>query len=82
MSFTAEEFANIANATIDFHMKNIHLQSVQEKPLLKDLLAKSRAFPGGKDDLTIRVKGEYVTTIEGFTGDHRRSARRCCQHAT
>ena len=71
MSFTAEELANIANMTIDYHMKNIHLQNVQEKPLLKDLLARSKAFPGGKDDLTVRVKGEYVTTIEGFTGDQQ-----------
>lgn len=70
MPFTAQEFENIANATLDYHLRGQpHSQTIQDKPLMRDLKAKSKAFPGGKDFITERVKGEYTTTISGFEHD-------------
>ena len=71
MAFTVQEIENIANATIDFHMNKgkIYTQTVQDKPLLKKFDEKSKTFPAGKEFLTVRVKGEYTTTIQGFSHD-------------
>lgn len=71
MAFTIQEIENIANAAIDFHFKRgtIFSQTIQNKPLLKALQAKQKTFPGGQGNLTVRVKGVYSTTIQGFQHD-------------
>lgn len=71
MSFTVQELENIANATLDFHMDKgkIYSQTVQDKPLLQAFDKKAKTFPAGKEFLTVRVKGEYSTTIMGFSHD-------------
>jgi hypothetical protein len=71
VAFTLQEIENIANAAIDFHFKRgtIFSQTIQNKPLLKALQAKQKTFPGGQGNLTVRVKGLYSTTIQGFQHD-------------
>jgi hypothetical protein len=71
MPFTAQEVENVANAAIEYHYKTpeVRSQSLQEKPLLKAMMAAEESFPGGKDEITARVKGEYTTTIQGFEHD-------------
>lgn len=71
MPFTAQELENIANAALDFHLDKgrVFSQTIQDKPLLRRMMAKSKSFPGGKEYLTQRVKGEYTTTIQGFEHD-------------
>lgn len=71
MAFTVQELENIANATLDYHMDRgkVYSQTIQEKPLLRMFEKKSKTFPAGKELLTVRVKGEYSTTIQGFSGD-------------
>lgn len=71
MSFTLQEVENIANAAIDFHFKRgtIFSQTIQNKPLLKALTAKEKEIPGGQGNVTLRVKGIYSTTIQGFQHD-------------
>lgn len=71
MPFTAQEIENVANAAIEFHYKTpeVRSQTLQEKPLLQALMAKETTFPGGKDEITVGVKGEYTTTIQGFSHD-------------
>ena len=71
MPFTQTELDNIAVAALDFHMQKgtVHKQSIQDKPLLSRLMAKKKTFPGGKDNITLRAKGVYTTTIQGFTHD-------------
>ena len=71
MPFTAQELQNIANAALDFHMERgkVFSQTIQGKPLLSAMRNKSKPFPGGKDNLTVRVKGQYTTTIQGFEHD-------------
>lgn len=71
MSFTVQELENIANATLDHHMDKgkIYSQTIQDKPLLQTFDKKAKTFPAGKEFLTLRVKGEYTTTIQGFSHD-------------
>lgn len=68
--FTATEVANITNALLDDHMRGQpKSQTIQDKPLLNDLIAGKKTFPGGKDLITWAVKGVYTSTPQGFNGD-------------
>lgn len=72
MPFTVQELENIANQTLDFHLKGqAKSQTLQNKPLLRELRKPSnrKTFPGGKEFITRRVKGDYTTTIQGYQGD-------------
>lgn len=70
MPFTAQEAEHIANTVLDFHMDegNVHSQTIQAKPLLRDMMSMQKTFPGG-EQIDVRVKGEYSSDIEGFEGD-------------
>jgi hypothetical protein len=71
MPFTAQELTNITNAALDFHFERgtVFSNSVQAKPLLREMYARKKFFPSGKDNITVRVKGEYTTTIQGYRHD-------------
>jgi len=71
MPFTAAEIENVANAAIDYHYKvpEVRSQSLQDKPLLKAMMSAEESFPGGKEEITVGVKGDYTTTIQGFEHD-------------
>lgn len=71
MPFTLTELENIANSTLDHHLMRgeIYSQTIQDKPFLKALNEKAKYFSAGKEFLTIRVKGEYTTEIEGFSDE-------------
>lgn len=68
MAFTATELANIANAALDYYIdKGVYAQTIQDKPLLAALDGKSKNFPGGKGQVSVAVKGQYTTTVAGYT---------------
>lgn len=68
MAFTAGELANIANAALDFYIKSPALaQTIQKRPLMDALLRNKKTFPGGKGSISLPVKGDYTTTIQGYT---------------
>lgn len=71
MPFTVQELENIANATLDHHIDRgkVYSQTIQDKPLLQTFDKKAKTFPAGKEFLTVRVKGEYTTTIQGYSHD-------------
>lgn len=71
MPFTVQELENVANATLDYYYKTpeVRSQTIQDKPLLKALLDGAEEFPGGKENIDFAVKGEYTTTVEGFSAD-------------
>lgn len=71
MPFTATELENIANAVIDLHMEQgrVFSQTIQDKPLLKAMKAAQKTFPSAKENITVRVKGEYTTDIMGYSED-------------
>lgn len=71
--FTAAELEQAANAALDYHWNTprVRAQTLQDRPLLKALESaeRTKTFPGGKGDITFRVKGEYTTDIQGFIND-------------
>lgn len=71
MPFTAQELEHAANAAIAFHKDTpkVVSQTLQDKPLYKAMRSAEKTFPGGKDQITCRVKGIYSTTIQGFSAD-------------
>lgn len=71
MPFTAQELNNAASAALDFHMDpgKVFSSTIQNKPLLREMLAKKKDFPGGNANITVRAKGDYTTTIQGYTHD-------------
>lgn len=70
MAFTAQQLQNIANAAMDYHIKDgVESQSIQDKPLLAMLNKNKKTFPGGKEMITKRVKGVYDSEFEGFSHD-------------
>src|SRR3990167_4135129 len=71
MPFSVEQIENLANAAIEFHFQRgtVTSQKLQDKPMLEKLMAKSKNFPGGKDNITVRVKGVYTTEIQGWEND-------------
>lgn len=71
MPFTAQELENVGAAVLDYHMNTpkVVAQTLQDRPLLQAMESAAKEFPGGKDDITVRVKGAYTTTVQGFEHD-------------
>jgi|TARA_R110002072_G_scaffold29439_2_gene93073 hypothetical protein len=69
MAFSSAELSNIANAALDYYIDkgNVYSQSLQDKPLLKAVDGGAKTFPGGKGELSVAVKGNYTTTVAGYT---------------
>jgi hypothetical protein len=69
MAFTAGELENIANSTLEYYYKRpeVRAQDIQDRPLLKKMRAKSKTFPGGKDNISVGVKGAPTAVLEGFS---------------
>lgn len=66
-----EQLDAVANACLDFHTEKgqVFWQNEQSRPLLRDMMDAAKPFPGGKENLTVRVAGEYASGIEGFEYD-------------
>ncbi len=64
MPFTAQELENVGAAVLDYHMNTpkVVAQTLQDRPLLQAMESAAKEFPGGKDDITVRVKGAYTTS--------------------
>ncbi|MER9685906.1 phage major capsid protein [Mesorhizobium sp. M0139] len=71
MPFSAQELDNIGQAVMEYkqNVPNVTAQTLQDKPLLAKMRDNTKEFPGGKDNITVRVKGVYSTTIQGFEHD-------------
>lgn len=70
MAFTQAELDNIANAALDYYIRQQPLsQTIQDKPLLSAMRSAMRTFPGGKGEVSRNVKGEYTTEFAGYTHD-------------
>ena len=42
-------------------------QTLADKPLLAAMDGKAKTFPGGKGEVSVAVKGDYTTTVDGYT---------------
>ena len=70
MPFTANELANISNSLLDYHVRGPAMSQVlQDRPLFKKLMGAQKTFPGGQGLITKAVKGQYTTSVQGFTHD-------------
>jgi hypothetical protein len=72
MPFTAEELANIANATLDYYMDKgtVHKQNIQSKPMLAAFDQAAGTFSGGKGNVSLAVKsGQGGLSLVGYTHD-------------
>ena len=70
MPFTQAELDNITNSVIDYHIRSSALDQIkQNRPLLAMLEARAKTMPGGKGDITKGVRGQYFTTVEGYSTD-------------
>jgi hypothetical protein len=69
-AYTAQELDNIANSVLDFHIKGKAKSQIdQDRPLFDDLTRGQEFFPGGKEFITTPVKGQYDTTMVGYSHD-------------
>lgn len=76
MAFTAAELDSIANAALDFYVNRgeTFKQSIQDRPMLAALEPNDKTFPGGKENISVGVKGVYGAggtndALKGFTHD-------------
>jgi hypothetical protein len=75
MPFTAGELTNIANASLDFYFAkgDSFKQTIQAKPLLDLMERKAKMFPGGREFISLAVKGAFGTgtndTLRGYNHD-------------
>jgi len=69
MAFSSAEIANIANAALDYYIDKgkVYSNSLQDKPLLAAMDKGSKTFPGGKENISLAVKGVYTSTVAGYT---------------
>ncbi|MGO3933448.1 phage major capsid protein [Rhodopseudomonas pseudopalustris] len=76
MAFTAEEIANINNATLEAFIDKgkVWVQNVANKPMLQAFNAAAGKFSGGKDYVSFGVKsGQGGGSLSGYTGDDQLS---------
>jgi hypothetical protein len=72
MAFTSGELDNILNGTMDYHLNKgkVFAQNISQKPLVAAFDANAKTFPGGKGNVTVRVKsGQGGGTLGGYTHD-------------
>lgn len=70
MAFTQAELDNIANTTLDYFIRGEALsQIIQARPLYDAMRKAQKTFPGGKGDISLPVKGEYTTSVAGYSHD-------------
>lgn len=69
MAFSSAELANIANAALDYYIDKgkVYANSLQDKPLLAAMDKGAKTFPGGKENVSLAVKGVYTTGVAGYT---------------
>lgn len=67
MAFSAQELQNIANGALDWYIRGDAWSStIQDKPLLAALDKGKKTFAGGKGNISLPVKGDYTTAIQGY----------------
>ena len=69
MAFSQGELDNITNAALDYYIEKgeVFSSTIQDKPLLAALDKKAKTFPGGKGAISVAVKGQYDSSLGGYT---------------
>lgn len=59
--------ADIASAALTFYTRGeAFLQTIQDKPLLRELTANKKTFPSGKDNVSDPIQGAFMSSTAGF----------------
>src|SRR4051812_48243607 len=59
--------ADLTNQLLKFYVKTGALaQTTQDKPLLRELRAAQKAFPGGLSAISMPVQGAFMSDVAGF----------------
>ena len=67
MAISFSNFNTLANTALDFYVKDKPVgQTIDDKPLLRDLNAKKKPFPGGQGYISGPVQGAYASDQAGF----------------
>lgn len=67
MAISFSNFNTLANTALDFYVRTQPVgQNIQDKPLLQDLNAKKKEFPGGQGYVSGPVQGAYASDQAGF----------------
>lgn len=67
MSLGLAAVSDIAHYALDKYVKGKPFaQNLQERPLLRHFDAKKEFFPSGKENISIPVKGNYMSSTAGF----------------
>ena len=71
MPVTAEQLQQLEAAYFDWHMdrSKVHQQSIQARPLYNALYQGKMSYPGTKEYVSLKVSGDFTTTIQGFEYD-------------
>ena len=86
MPFTAQELQDAQKSTLDFYLKNTPVDQVSvERPILKDLMAGKKSFPGGKQYVIEQLRFRYQSNFQWFNGAqsvtyNRRQTLEQCQY--
>lgn len=69
MPFTAEEISTAGKTSLDFYLKNKPVDQVGvERPFLKKLMDKKKAFPGAKQYIVEQIRTKYQSNFQWFNG--------------
>lgn len=67
MAISFSNFNTLANTALDFYVRTNPVgQNIQDKPLLRDLNAKKKEFPGGQGYISGPVQGAFASDQAGF----------------
>src|SRR3990167_429588 len=70
MPLSAEELVSLSNASLDHYVREQpESQVIQDRPLYNDLIAGAKTFPGGKEYIKKNVKGQYSSSMSGYSHD-------------
>ena len=70
--FSPEIIAEISNTTLETYLNKgtVFKQNVQNKPMLEAFDSSSKAFPGGKTNVSVAISsGQGGLSLQGYTGD-------------
>jgi len=69
MTFSTGELTNITNAALDYYINKgtVYSSTLADKPLLAAIDKGAATFPGGKENVSLAVKGIYSAVVTGYT---------------
>lgn len=70
MPFTAQEIQDAGKAVLDFYVKNKPEDQIkQDLPLMKDLMARKKTFPGAKEYIVEQLRTSYGSNLQFYRGE-------------